>query len=167
MAISFDVGDSLYNFVVRDGYGVKGMVDLGLDKVPERYIQPPDERIDNLKARSYDRPPIDLSMLDGPRRSQTVELLAEAAETVGFFQVVNHGVPIEVMESVKTAACEFFGQPPEKKAVYRKGVSPTPYVKYGTSFVPKIEKALEWKDFVNMAYTTDADALEFWPNECK
>lgn len=161
MAISFDDGDSLYNFVVRDGYGVKGMVDLGLDKVPEQYIQPHHERIDKLKASCYDRPPIDLSMLDGPRRSQVVGLIAEAAETVGFFQVVNHGVPVEVMESVKTAAREFFGQPPEKKAVYRKGV------RYGTSFLPQIEKALEWKDYLSMAYTTDAEALQFWPIDCK
>lgn len=167
MAPSFDDGDSLYNFVVRDGYGIKGMVDLGLDKVPEQYIQPQHERIDKLNASSCDRPPIDLSMLDGPQRSQVVELIAEAAETVGFFQVVNHGVPIQVLESVKMAAHEFFGQPPEKKAVYRKGVSPSPYVKYGTSFVPEKEKALEWKDYVSMVYTTDADALEFWPNQCK
>ncbi|XP_010644912.1 scopoletin 8-hydroxylase [Vitis vinifera] len=167
MAPSFDDGDSLYNFVVRDGNGVKGMVDLGLEKVPEQYIQPQHERIDKLKASSYDRPPIDLSMLGGPQHSQVMELIAEAAESVGFFQVVNHGVPNEVLESVKSAAHEFFGQAPEKKAVYRKGVSPSPYVKYGTSFVPEKEKALEWKDYVSMVYTSDADAFEFWPNECK
>ncbi|KAL6314943.1 hypothetical protein AAG906_029163 [Vitis piasezkii] len=143
MAPNFDDGDSLYNFVVRDGNGVKGMVDLGLEKVPEQYIQPHHERIDKLKASSYDRPPIDLSMLDGPQYCQVVGLIAEAAEKVGFFQI-----------SVKSAAHEFFGQAPEKKAVYRKGVSPSPYVKYGTSFV-------------SMVYTSDGEALEFWPNECK
>lgn len=167
MVTSFDDGDSLYNFVVQDGNGVKGMVDLGLEKVPERYIQPQQERIDKLKAGSFDRPPIDLSMLGGPQHGQVVELIAEAAQTVGFFQVVNHGVPLGVLESAKRAAHEFFGQPPEKKAVYRKGVSPSPYVKYGTSFVPEKEKALEWKDYISMVYTTDADSLEFWPNECK
>ena len=166
MAPTFE-DDGLYNFVVRDGNGVKGLVDLGLEKVPEQYIQPPYERIDKLKASSCDRPPIDLSMLDGPRRSEVVELIAEAAEKVGFFQVVNHGVPFEVLESVKRAAREFFGRVPEKKAVYRKGVSPSPHVKYGTSFVPEKEKALEWKDYISMVYTSDADALEFWPNECR
>ncbi|RVW83467.1 Feruloyl CoA ortho-hydroxylase 1 [Vitis vinifera] len=167
MAPNFDDGDSVYTFVVRDGNGVKGTVDLGLEKVPEQYIQPHHERIDKLKASSYDRPPIDLSMLDGPQHSQVVGLIAEAAERVGFFQVVNHRVPIEVLESVKSVAHEFFGQAPEKKAVYRKGVSPSPYVKYGTSFVPEKEKALEWKDYVSMVYTSDGEALEFWPNECK
>ena len=135
--------------------------------MPKQYIQPLHERIDQLKASSYDRLPIDLSMLDGPQHSQVVGLIAEAAERVGFFQVVNHGVPIKVLESVKSAAHEFFGQAPEKKAVYRKGVSPSPYVKYGTSFVPDKEKALEWKDYVSMVHTNDGEALEFWPNECK
>ena len=80
---------------------------------------------------------------------------------------MNHGVSIELLESVKRVAREFCGQPPKKKAVYRKGVSPTPYVKYGTTFVPEKEKALEWEDYISLTYTTDADALEFWPNACK
>ncbi|KAL6198891.1 hypothetical protein ACLB2K_028679 [Fragaria x ananassa] len=46
-------------------------------------------------------------------------------------------------------------------------VSPSPYVNYGTSFVPEKEKALEWKDYVSMVYSSDADALSHWPNEYK
>ncbi|KAM0021725.1 putative oxoglutarate/iron-dependent dioxygenase, isopenicillin N synthase [Helianthus debilis subsp. tardiflorus] len=48
-----------------------------------------------------------------------------------------------------------------------KEVSPSPLVKYGTSFVPENEKALEWKDYLSMMYTNDADARESWPNDCK
>ncbi|KAM1007721.1 hypothetical protein ACFX2A_004341 [Malus domestica] len=76
-------------------------------------------------------------------------------------------MPLELLESLKSSANDFFGQAPENKAAYRKGVSPSPYVKYGTSFVPENEKALEWKDYLSMVYTTDADALNYWPNECK
>ncbi|KAJ4705830.1 feruloyl CoA ortho-hydroxylase 1-like [Melia azedarach] len=90
-----------------------------------------------------------------------------ASETLGFFQVVNLGVPVELLESLKDAAHIFFSQPPEKKAVYRKGVSPSPLVKYGTSFVPEKEKALEWKDYISMVYSNDAEALEQWPKECR
>jgi feruloyl-CoA ortho-hydroxylase len=167
MAPSFLDGNSMFNFVVRDGNGVKGMVDFGLSEVPEQYVQPPEERIDKLNATAHDNPPIDLSKLDGPDHDQIVEEIATAAETLGFFQVMNHGVPVELLESLKDAANNFFGQPPEKKAVYRKGVSPSPSVRYGTSFVPDKEKALEWKDYISMRYTTDAEALEYWPQECK
>ncbi|ONI11977.1 hypothetical protein PRUPE_4G138300 [Prunus persica] len=168
MAPSFEDGNSLFNFVVRDGNGVKGMVDLGLSKVPEQYIQPPHERIVKLNAISADElSPIDLSKLDGPDHDQVADAIVNAAEVLGFFQVVNHGMPVELLESLKNAAHDFFGQAPEKKAAYRKGVSPSPYVKYGTSFVPEKEKALEWKDYVSMVYSSDVDALTYWPNECK
>ncbi|KAJ4705833.1 2-oxoglutarate (2OG) and Fe(II)-dependent oxygenase superfamily protein [Melia azedarach] len=167
MAPSLDDGNSLFNFVVQNGNGVKGMVDLGLSKVPAPYIQPTMERIDKKNARICARAPIDLSKLDGPEHHHVVKEIARAAETLGFFQVVNHGVPVELLESLKDSAHSFFGQSPEKKAVYRKGVSPSPLVKYGTSFVPEKEKALEWKDYISMVYTDDAEALQQWPKECK
>ncbi|KDP25105.1 hypothetical protein JCGZ_22640 [Jatropha curcas] len=167
MAPSFSDRDSLFNFVVRDGNGVKGMVDLGLTKVPQQYVQPQEERIDKRNATLNDNSPIDLSKLDGPDHNHVVEEISRAAETLGFFQVINHGVPLELLESLKVAAHSFFSQTPEKKAAYRKGVSPSPLVKYGTSFVPEKEKALEWKDYISMIYTNDDEALQVWPKECK
>lgn len=167
MAPSFDIENSLFNFVVREGNGVKGMVDSGLSNVPDQYIQPPHQRINRLDTNPHILPPIDMSQLDGPNHDQVVDALIKAAETLGFFQVVNHGVPVELLERLKDAAHRFFNQSPEKKAVYLKGVSPSPLVKYGTSFVPEKEKALEWKDYLSMIYTGDADALNYWPEGCK
>ncbi|XVF79351.1 hypothetical protein PTKIN_Ptkin14bG0214800 [Pterospermum kingtungense] len=164
---SFDDSSSLYNFVVRDGNGVKGMVDLSLSKVPEAYMQPTKERIDKVKARKHEQPPIDLSRLGGPDHDQVAEEIVRAAETLGFFQVVNHGVPVDLLESLKDTAHNFFSLPTEKKAVYRRGASPTPLVKYGTSFVPEKERALEWKDYINMQYTNDAEAFQHWPVEIR
>ncbi|GMP64745.1 hypothetical protein CsSME_00025878 [Camellia sinensis var. sinensis] len=156
MAPSSEDGNSLFNFVVRDGNGVKGLTDSGLSKVPDQYIQPPNEQFGKTTAaHPHDQPAIDLSGLDGPNHDQVVEAVAKAAETLGFFQAVKEG------------AHRFFGQPTEKKAVYMKGVSTSPLVKYGTSFLPEVEKTLEWKDFLNMVYTNDEDALQHWPNQCK
>ncbi|XP_021287607.1 feruloyl CoA ortho-hydroxylase 1-like [Herrania umbratica] len=167
MAPSFDDSSSLFNFVVRDGNGVKGMVDAGISKVPQTYIQPSAEQINKENASKHELPPIDLSRLDGPDHDEVVKEIVTAAETLGFFQVVNHGVPVDLLESLKEAAHKFFGLPPERKAVYRKEVSPTPLVRYGTSFVPEKEKALEWKDYISMAYTNDAEAIQYWPVECR
>ncbi|XP_062114902.1 scopoletin 8-hydroxylase [Humulus lupulus] len=170
MATTFNDENSLFNFVVRDGNGVKGLVDLGVSRVPERYVQPPKERIEktnNDTSSPHRVAPIDLSKLDGPDREETAEEIIRAAESVGFFQVVNHGVPLELLESLKNAAFRFFEQEAEKKAVFLKGVSPSPHVKYGTSFVPEKEVALEWKDYVSMVYTNDDDALAYWPQYCK
>ena len=170
MASSFDDGNTLFDFVVKDGNGVKGLVDSGIAKVPERYIQPPYERIGKLVENSRDHfssIPIDLSKLDGPDHDQVVEAIVRASETLGFFQVINHGVSFDLLESLKNAAHRFFAQPADAKAVYLKRVSPSPFVKYGTSFAPEQEKALEWKDFVSMVYTNDGDAQQHWPKVCK
>ncbi|XP_022776969.1 feruloyl CoA ortho-hydroxylase 1-like [Durio zibethinus] len=167
MAPSLDNGSSLFNFVVRGGNGIKGIVDAGISKVPQAYIQPPAEQIDKKNASKCEVPPIDLSRLDGPDHDEVAKEIVRAAKTLGFFQVVNHGVPVDLLESLKDAAHNFFGLPAERKAVYLTEVSPTPLVKYGTSFVPAKEKALEWKDYISMVYTNDAEVLQHWPIECR
>lgn len=167
MGPNLNDANSLFKFVVQDGNGVKGLVDSGLSRVPQQYIQPLEERIEKQSASSADLSPIDLSKLDGPDHDKVVEEIIGAAGTLGFFQVVNHGVPLELLESLKESAFGFFGQEAEKKAVYRKGVSPSSNVKYGTSFVPEKENALEWKDYISMVYTNDDDALTYWPKQCK
>ncbi|XP_010534761.1 PREDICTED: feruloyl CoA ortho-hydroxylase 1 [Tarenaya hassleriana] len=168
MAMNLEDRNSLFNFVVEEGYGVKGLMDSGLSTVPQPYVQPPHERIPIKNAHICEAArPIDLSLLDGPDHDRVAHQIARAAETLGFFQVVNHGVPVELLESLKAAAHEFFKQPPEKKAMYRKEVSPSRLVKYGTSFVPEKEEALEWKDYVSMVYTNDDEALQHWPHPCR
>ncbi|MED6176524.1 Scopoletin 8-hydroxylase [Stylosanthes scabra] len=167
MAQSFGNSDSLYDFVVKDGNGVKGLMDLGLSEVPERYIQPEEERIKKVGARRHNVAPIDLSKLKDPDHKKVVDEIVRAAETLGFFQVVNHGVPFELLESLKDSAHKFFNLSPEEKCLFCPGVSPSSKVKYGTSFVPEKEKALEWKDYISMGYTTDEDALQYWPDQCK
>nr|GEW69239.1 2-oxoglutarate (2OG) and Fe(II)-dependent oxygenase superfamily protein [Tanacetum cinerariifolium] len=82
MAPSFNDEKSLFNFVVKDGNGVKGLVDSGLTQVPGQYIQPPNHRINKQNATvSLENMTIDLSKLDGPNHDQVVKSIAHAAET--------------------------------------------------------------------------------------
>ncbi|RHN74551.1 putative oxoglutarate/iron-dependent dioxygenase, non-heme dioxygenase domain-containing protein [Medicago truncatula] len=167
MAQISNTSNSLYNFIVRDGNGIKGLVDSGLLEVPKIYIQPINERINKLETKPCDMPPIDLSKLNGKEHEKVVNEIVRAAETLGFFQVVNHCVPLELLESVKDSAHAFFNMPPEKKVVYRQNVSTSLKMRYQTTFAPEIENVLEWKDYINMVYSSDEDALQYWPNECK
>ncbi|XP_043690159.1 scopoletin 8-hydroxylase-like [Telopea speciosissima] len=169
MAPIFPDRNSLLNFIVREGNGIKGLVDSGISKVPDEFVQPPHERINKLDTNfTHHIPsPIDLYQLDGPNHDQIVEVLTKAAETVGFFQVVNHGVSTQLLESLKDTAHQFFNQPPEKKAIYLQEVNTNPFVKYMSSFAPEKEEMLEWSDHLNMTYVGDAEALKYWPEECK
>jgi hypothetical protein len=62
-----------------------------------------------------DMPVIDLSLLDTDR-AETVRQLHEAACEWGFFQVINHGIPLEVLRAAKAEGMKFFELPPEMKA---------------------------------------------------
>ncbi|KAF2317667.1 hypothetical protein GH714_039507 [Hevea brasiliensis] len=126
----------------------------------------PEKKEYKLNATLNNNSPIDLSKLDGPDHDQVVDEIATAAETLGFFQVVNHGVPVELLEALKIAAHGFFGQPAEEICLSQ-GCSHSPLVQYGTSFAPEKEKALEWKDYLSMRYTNDGEALVVWPEECR
>nr|WCP86768.1 feruloyl-CoA 6'-hydroxylase [Clematis terniflora] len=155
------------DFVVKKGNGVKGLSNIGFESIPEQYIQPMEQRLD-MKTVSTEAsiPIIDMSKYhDDP--SVLAELVCHAAETWGFFQLINHGVPNEVLESVKEATNCFFGLSAGAKNKYTQGNSPTKSVRYGTSFVPKAEKSMEWKDYLSLFYTSQEEADAFWPKECK
>ncbi|OVA11977.1 Oxoglutarate/iron-dependent dioxygenase [Macleaya cordata] len=164
----------VFEFVVKNGHGVKGLADTGLTTVPPRYIHPPQERIDRkdtIDSTPYLGPPIDISgllELGGENKDEISKTLCAAAEKLGFFQVVNHGVSHEVMENAKRAAHIFFNLPREKKVPYLRENSPCPHVHYGTSFSPEAEKSLEWKDYLSMVYINDDEEVQkFWPTECR
>uniref|UniRef100_A0A5B6ZBA4 feruloyl-CoA 6-hydroxylase n=1 Tax=Davidia involucrata TaxID=16924 RepID=A0A5B6ZBA4_DAVIN len=155
----------LTNYVVKEGNGVKGLAELGLDTLPKQYIQPLEERqcLSNIVPEES-IPIIDMSNCNW---GDVAESICDAAEKWGFFQIVNHGVPLGVLQNVKDATHRFFGLPAEEKNSYSKDNSPTNSVRFGTSFSPKVEKALEWKDYLSLFYVSDDEAAQLWPAACK
>ncbi|KAH7532298.1 hypothetical protein FEM48_Zijuj04G0005000 [Ziziphus jujuba var. spinosa] len=163
MAVSnYDISD----FVLHKGHGVKGLSETGIRALPNQYIQPIEERLCMTKVVPQDSIPIiDISnCMEDPK---VAEAICNAAERWGFFQIVNHGIPIEVLEDAKEATRHFFGLPAQEKNKYSKDNSPSNNVRYGTSFSPQAEKALEWKDYLSLFYVSDDEASALWPAACR
>ena len=151
--------------VLNKGFGVKGLSESGITCLPKQYIQPLEERITVSEAMPGGSIPIiDMSNWDDLKME---ELICDAAEKWGFFQIVNHGVPIQVLEKVQEATHRFFGLPAEEKNKYSKENSVSNNVRYGTSFTPQAENALEWKDYLSLFYVSDDEASALWPAACK
>ncbi|RID80599.1 hypothetical protein BRARA_A03250 [Brassica rapa] len=153
-------------FVVNQGNGVKGLSETGIKALPDQYIQPFEERLINKFVNETDEaiPVIDMSY---PDESKVAKAICDAAEKWGFFQVTNHGVPLEVLDNVKAATHRFFNLPVEEKSKYTKENSLSTNVRFGTSFSPRAEKALEWKDYLSLFFVSETEASQFWPDVCK
>ncbi|KAI3523972.1 hypothetical protein L1887_02531 [Cichorium endivia] len=156
--------------------GVKGLVDaaagLPVD-VPEIFIRPPEELAEDLELTrtSLHVPAIDLNGvgdMGSSRREKIIEEVRHASETWGFFQVVNHGIPMKVLEEMMKGVREFNEQDVEmKKGYYSR--DPGRMVKFNTNYDFYMSTAANWRDslLVDMSTITyDLDPQEL-PSVCR
>ncbi|EHA8591797.1 putative 2-oxoglutarate-dependent dioxygenase [Cocos nucifera] len=130
---------------------------MGVDVDPA-FVQSPEHRPDPTVVEASGIPQIDLSpLLDSPildsgdaSPQALSDLLAEvdaACRDWGFFQVINHGVPSELVERVEAAARVFFAMPAEeKRTVRRDEVNPLGY--YEAEHTKNVRDWKEVFDFV-------------------
>ncbi|KAG5555821.1 hypothetical protein RHGRI_006462 [Rhododendron griersonianum] len=94
---------------------------IGVAQVPRRFVLPPSERPGrslrlNPSTNTTPLPVIDISSLHNPSlRPQVIEEIHVACEELGFFQVINHGIPSTYVNDAIDTATEFFNLPSEEK----------------------------------------------------
>ncbi|KAL4567417.1 hypothetical protein LXL04_023001 [Taraxacum kok-saghyz] len=119
--------------------GVKGLVDAGIRQVPPIFLHPQET---SRKASGVEIPVIDLESAD---RASTVEKIREASENLGIFQIVNHGIPVSVMDEMVQGVRRFNEQDVEvKKGLYTRDLSKT--LVYNSNYDMYTSPALNWRD---------------------
>ncbi|OVA06044.1 Oxoglutarate/iron-dependent dioxygenase [Macleaya cordata] len=152
--------------------GVKGLLDSSgttLTTIPLIFVHPPDQRFSDLKPTSAGEiPVIDFSGLvnnsDHQRRPEIVNQIREAASTWGFFQVINHGIPRDVINRIISAVRSFHEQPMDiKKMFYGRGQS----VCFLSNSDLYQSKAASWRDTLKVVLGPEPPKMEKIPEVCR
>ncbi|XVE74650.1 hypothetical protein DITRI_Ditri12bG0034300 [Diplodiscus trichospermus] len=147
--------------------GVKGLADSGLTAIPRIFIHPP-ETLSGLKPKPEPKsqsvviPTVDLS---GPR-SVVVEQVARAARSFGFFQIVNHGIPVQLLDGMIGSIRAFHEQPDEVKARFY-----TRNPGSGVTFFSNVDlyqsKAASWRDTIQIRIAPTMPEPKEIPEACR
>ncbi|KAI3829080.1 hypothetical protein L1987_03194 [Smallanthus sonchifolius] len=141
--------------------GVQGLVDAGIQQVPRIFIHP-DDNIPKAST-SFELPVIDLGSID---RASMVENIRLASENLGFFQVVNHGIPLSVMDEMLNGVRRFHEQDVEiKKQFYTRDT--TRSVVYNSNFDLYSSPAANWRDTFFSFMTLSFPPREGLPEVCR
>ncbi|XP_057866446.1 codeine O-demethylase [Cryptomeria japonica] len=147
---------------------VQELAKLKREDVPERYIRPQRERIG---CTALSAPPglhvplIDMAKIFSSHhstRQHEMERLAQACKQWGFFQVMNHGIDLGLLELIKEVARDFFKLPVQEKEKY--AMIPGTIQGYGHAFIFSDEQKLDWCDMMALGTMPKSIRKEnLWP----
>ncbi|KAJ0093391.1 hypothetical protein Patl1_25154 [Pistacia atlantica] len=127
--------------------GVKGLVDAGIVKIPRIFIRPDDELAEELTTHqsNFQVPIVDLDGIRGDRLQKIVDQIRDASETWGLFQVVNHGIPSDVLEKMLDGARKFHDLDLEvKKELYSR--DPKRNIRFYSNMDLYQSRTANWRD---------------------
>ncbi|KAJ1694877.1 hypothetical protein LUZ63_011575 [Rhynchospora breviuscula] len=149
--------------------GVKGLADTGVTKIPQFFIQPPEQG--DLTLLPIEIPVIDLTgaETDAAVRGEVVKKVKSASETFGFFQVkkvVNHGIPTEVLDEMLEGVRQFNEADVElKKNYYTRDLSKK--VVFNSNFDLYQAPAANWRDTMFITMAPESPMPDQLPAECR
>ncbi|KAK6145968.1 hypothetical protein DH2020_019837 [Rehmannia glutinosa] len=150
--------------------GVKGLVDAGITKIPRIFIHPPQNVQDIMSPTKtrFNFPVIDLDGIDKypSKHEKIIDRIREASETWGFFQVLNHGIPTNILEEMLDGVRKFNEQETEiKKQYYTRDLEKK--FKYNSNFDLFSSPAANWRDTFNFSVSPNPPLPEELPAICR
>lgn len=146
---------------------VKALVDAGITKLPPMFIDPKAKFVDP-RPRNLSVPAIDLKQInvDAVPRAKTVEQVREACEKFGFFQLVNHGIPVRVMDEMLDGVQRFNEQDSEAKEQFYSRDKTRPFA-FCSNFGLFSRSAVNWKDSIHAIMAPSPSDPEQYPAICR
>ncbi|XP_038877362.1 1-aminocyclopropane-1-carboxylate oxidase homolog [Benincasa hispida] len=152
--------------------GVKGLVDSGIAEIPGIFYRPPKDGSNSGETPVSNEPHlgvpvVDLEDIDKDllKRREVVDKIREASETWGFFQVVNHGVPVSVQEEIINGAHRFFELDIEEKKQYYTRDNSKPF-SYNCNFDLFSAPSANWRDTIFTQMAPNSPSSQDLPQVC-
>ncbi|KAG8370388.1 hypothetical protein BUALT_Bualt14G0111800 [Buddleja alternifolia] len=149
--------------------GVQGLVGTVVTKIPRIFINDNDKPATNPGHYKSDVcfPIIDLQGInDASKRVKIVQKVKEACEQWGFFQIVNHELPISVMDEMIEGVRRFHEQDNEvKKTYYTRDFDKT--FQYNSNFDLYKTSAAMWRDTTTCIMAPHPPDPQELPDVCR
>ncbi|CAF1921696.1 unnamed protein product [Brassica oleracea var. botrytis] len=110
--------------------------------------------------------PVDFPIVDlsNPNEDLVARAVVKASETWGMFQVVNHGIPTELMRRLKELGTEFFELPEKEKEAVARPADSTDLEGYTTDYKKDGEGRKTWADHLfHRIWPPSRINYRFWP----
>ncbi|XP_038877346.1 1-aminocyclopropane-1-carboxylate oxidase homolog 1-like [Benincasa hispida] len=150
--------------------GVKGLVDAGITEIPRIFYRPPENYdSDNVSGETQIHiPVIDLDQINknSLKRKYTIDRVREASEKLGFFQLINHGIPVDVLEEMKDAVRRFHEQEAESRKQYYTRDLTKPLI-YNSNFDLYSAATTNWRDTFGYISAPNSHNPQDLPEICR
>ncbi|KAK4573170.1 hypothetical protein RGQ29_031223 [Quercus rubra] len=131
--------------------------------LPESYILPPEKRPGKLTVPLANNiPVIDLG---GHDQTDIIQQIFEASQEFGFFQVINHGVPSNIMDEAMSVFKEFHALSGKDKAIETSKDPNKSCFIYTSSANYETEKFHLWRDALIHHCNPLEKCIQFWPEQ--
>ncbi|XP_071731192.1 flavonol synthase/flavanone 3-hydroxylase-like [Rutidosis leptorrhynchoides] len=131
--------------------------------IPDDYIRLENEQPETttIKGVVLKVPVIDLS---DPDHQFVLASVSEASKDWGIFQVVNHGIPNELISKLQKVGKEFFELPQDEKEVLAKPIGYEGVEGYGSKLQKEVEGKKGWVDHLfHRVWPPSLINYKFWP----
>lgn len=146
--------------------GVKGLVDAKVNEIPRIFYHPPE---DVHSAQTHIHIPlIDLEGVgnDSLKRKHIIEQIRDASEELGFFQLINHGIPTSVLEEMRDSVRRFHEQDTEDKKQYYTRDFMKPFI-YNSNFDLYTAPTTNWRDTFSYVCAPNPPNPQELPEICR
>nr|QEM23327.1 flavonol synthase [Colobanthus quitensis] len=136
------------------------------DYIPSEFIRLENEQpsITTVRGSILQIPTIDFN--DDVDEEKLVQMISNASQEWGLFQVINHGIPNDVIANLQKVGREFFELKQEEKEVIAKPIGDKGIEGYGSKFKKEVDGKKGWVDHLfHNVWPISAVNYQFWPNK--